>query len=145
MNWPTLASESHYQTLVAIEHELQQGNVAEATLGLKELLEALTRSAKRALRSQLIRLMLHIIKWKTQPEKQTRSSMASIYNAREEIHDLQQETPSLTDTVIRELWAKSFLAAKLAAEGEMNKDASLTTLTWEEVFEKSYTYKRADK
>lgn len=145
MNWPTLASDSHYQTLVAIEHELQQGNVAEATLGLEELLEASTRSAKRALRSQLIRLMLHIIKWKTQPEKQTRSWTASIYNAREEIQDLQQETPSLTDAVIKELWAKSFLAAKLAAEGEMNKDASLTTLTWEEVFEESYIYRRADK
>ncbi|HNJ43795.1 MAG TPA: DUF29 domain-containing protein [Acidobacteriota bacterium] len=138
MNWQDLSATSPYQTALEIEDELAKGNIAEASAGLKELIEALGRSEKRALKSQLIRLMAHIIKWKTQTQKRSRSWVASIYNAREEIADIQEETPSLTNEVIEEIWEKCFQAAKRDAEAEMNQDTRMAGLSWEDVFEAEY-------
>jgi hypothetical protein len=138
MDWQELSATSHYQTALEIEDELEKGNIQEAAVGLKELIEALGRSEKRALKSHLTRLMAHIIKWKTQPEKQSRSWVATIYNAREEIKDIQEETPSITDELIEEIWGKCFQAAKREAEADMNRDSSVSDLSWEEVFEEEY-------
>jgi hypothetical protein len=138
MNWQELSATSHYQTATEIKDKLQEGNVQEATIGIEELIEALARSEKRALKNQLVRLMMHIIKWKSQPERQTRSWAASIQNAREEILDIQEEIPSLTDAIILEMWEKCFRAAKREAEGEMNKKSQVSELSWEEVFENQY-------
>ena len=136
--WQELSTISPYQTAVAVQHELQQGHLDEATAGTKELIDALSRSEKRALKSQLIRLMLHVIKWKSEPAKRSRSWAATIYNAREEIADIQEETPSLKDAVIREMWAKCFRAAKREAEGEINQTVQVSGLSWEEVFVEQY-------
>lgn len=138
MNWQELSATSHYQTATEIKDKLQEGNVQEAVIGIEELIEALARSEKRALKNQLIRLMMHIIKWKSQPERQTRSWVATIQNAREEILDIQEEIPSLTDGVILEMWEKCFRAAKREAEGEMNRKSQVSELSWEEVFENQY-------
>jgi len=138
MNWQALSSTSHYQTAKAIEQELRIGNTQEATIGIQELIDALARSERRALKSQLVCLMMHIIKWKSQLEKRSRSWVASIYNAREEIVDIQAEIPSLTNVVIQEMWEKCFQAAQREAEGEMNKKSELNLLSWNEVFEEVY-------
>jgi hypothetical protein len=138
MNWEELASTSHYQTAVAVEKELRQGRTAEATAGVQELIEALARSEKRALKSYLVRLMLHILKWKCQPELRNRSWAASIQNSRDEIADIQQETPSLTDDVIKSMWDKCLQAARRDAEADMDAPCSVTTLSWQEAFEEAY-------
>jgi hypothetical protein len=138
MNWQELSVTSQYQTAMEIKDRLQEGDVQEATLGIEELIEALSRSEKRALKSHLVRLMMRIIKWKSQPERQSRSWSATIQNAREEIFDIQEETPSLTNDVILELWEKCFRAAKREAEGEMNQKSHLLALSWQEVFEEPY-------
>ena len=134
MNWQTLSSDSHYKTAVAIRSELKLGHVDEAAKGIEELIEALSRSEKRALKSQLVRLMLHIIKWKSQPEKRSRSWVASIKDARDEIADSQDETPSLNTAVIETLWDKAFVIAKRDAEAEMGKKSELQSVSWEEAF-----------
>src|SRR2546425_8949151 len=117
--WQELAFSSHYQTAVAVEQALEQGDVPDAKAGIQELIDALARAEKRALRSQLIRLMMHVIKWKAQPEKRSRSWRQTIRNARQEIADIQEETPSLTNEVIEGMWAKCFSSAKEDAEDEM--------------------------
>jgi len=138
MDWQELSATSHYQTALEIEQELEKGNIEEASTGLKELIEALGRSEKRALKSHLTRLMAHIIKWKTQPDKRSRSWVATIYHARDEVKDIQEETPSLTDDMIKEIWDKCLQAAKREAEADMNQDSSVSELTWKEVFEDEY-------
>jgi Domain of unknown function DUF29 len=138
MDWQELSATSHYQTALEIEQELEKGNIDEASTGLKELIDAFGRSEKRALKSHLTRLMAHIIKWKTQPDKRSRSWVATIYNARDEIKDIQEETPSLTDDMIEEIWNKCLQAAKREAEADMNQDSFLSELTWKEVFEDEY-------
>ncbi len=138
MNWQELSSTSHYKTAVAIKDEIQTGNILEAASGIEELIDALSRSEKRALKSQLVRLMMHIIKWKTQPERRTFSWVASIQDSREEIADIQEETPSLNDAIIQTLWDKCFTIARRDAQAEMNRKTQLQGLSWKEVFDDEY-------
>lgn len=137
-DWRDLSAKSHYQTAVHIERALLDGNYDEAEAGIKELIEALGRSEKRALKSQLIRLMAHIIKWQTQPDRRSYGWVASIYNAREEVTDIQAETPSMTDDVVRDMWDKCLRAAIREAEGEMGQKSAVLTVSWSDVFEEEY-------
>jgi hypothetical protein len=73
MDWQQLAASSHYQTAVSIGEALRTGDVENAAVGVQELIDAVARSERRALRSQLVRLMMHILKWIAQPEKRTPS------------------------------------------------------------------------
>jgi AcrR family transcriptional regulator len=137
-NWQELVFNSHYQTAVAVRDELAQGHVEEARRGLEELIDALSRAERRALRAHLIRLMAHIIKWHTQPERRSRSWTATIRNARREIADIQEETPSLNRAVIERLWARCFEMAQDDAEAEMGQPSAVASLTWADVFEVEY-------
>jgi hypothetical protein len=103
MDWEKLAATSHYQTAVAVKEELLNENLEEATRGIEELIEALSRSDKRALRSQLTRLMTHIIQWRIQPERRSRSWQASITNVRLEIAALLEDEPNQR-TNLPQLW-----------------------------------------
>jgi len=73
IDWEMMAINSHFQTAQAAQTLLQQGQTEEAKAALNELVEAMSRSERQALKSQLIHLMMHIIKWKTQPNKRSRS------------------------------------------------------------------------
>ncbi|MEG4624377.1 DUF29 domain-containing protein [Microcoleus sp. w1-18aA5] len=138
-DWDWLAVCSHYQTAVTVQTLLKEGKSMEATAGLESLIEAMGRTEKRALKSQLIRLMLHIIKWKSQPEKRTASWAISIRSARREIEESQEEMPSLNRDFIESIWEKCFQVAVKDAEDEMGKKCQLTSLAWSEVFEDEYT------
>jgi uncharacterized protein DUF29 len=137
-NWQELSATSHYQTAVAVEEALERGDVGDAREGIQELIDALSRAERRALRSQLTRLMAHVIKWRSQPEKRSRSWRLTILQARREIEDIQEETPSLNRSVIESLWQKCLDAAKEDAETETGKPSQVAKLTWKEVFEKDY-------
>ena len=138
IDWVDLATTSHYQTAVAIREALNGADLEEAKRGTEELIDALSRAEKRALRSQLIRLMLHIMKWKTQVDYRSVSWPVSILSARHEIADIQEDTPSLTRKVIEGIWEKCFKAAKEYAEAETGQKVSVKRLTWYEVFDKDY-------
>jgi hypothetical protein len=137
--WDWLATGSEYQMAVMIHQLLQENQVMEATEGLESLIEAMGRNDRRALKSQLIRLMVHVIKWKCQPQKRSSSWAISILSARREIEDIQEEVPSLNREFIESIWDKCFQAAVKEAELEMRKvKCSLTSLSWSEVFEDEY-------
>ena len=138
-NWQELSTVSHYQTAVAVRDALIEGDKDSAMQGIEELIDALARSDRRALRSHLIRLMQHIIKWQVQPERRSRSWLATIRNARSEIESLREDTPSLTPAVIEEMWDVCFRAAVNEAEGEMDQSAPSMRLSWEDVFDADYT------
>ncbi len=138
MNWPELSATSHTQTALAIRQELDAGRYAEAAAGIQELIDALTRSERRALKSQLVRLMTHVVKWRSQPERRSRSWIASIRSARSEIREIQDEAPSLTDDVVREMWDGCFALARDQAEAEMEAGSAVESLSWEECFDLAY-------
>ena len=106
---------------------------------LESLAEAMGRSERKAVSSQLMRLMLHVIKWRCQPEKRSASWVISIRSARREIADSQEEMPSLNRDFLLSIWDKCFAAAKQDARDEMGKKPEITSLSWAEVFEEIYT------
>ena len=136
-NWQELASKSQYQTAVAVREKLVEKEFGDATAGIEELIDALSRSDQRALRSQLLRLMSHIIKWKTQVERRSRSWAASIESARIEIEDLLDLEPNLKPKVPA-LLTDLFEKAKRLAEKEMGRDAEIEGLSQAEIFEEEY-------
>jgi hypothetical protein len=137
-NWKELVTTSHLETVKAIQHELEAGNLEEAEEGLDLLLESMSKQARRSVQSQLIRLMKHIIKWKLQPERRSVSWAVSIVNARYEISEAQEYEPSITDEVIRGMWERAFKQAKKEAELEMQKKSTIEMLSWDEVFNDDY-------
>ena len=137
-DWQRLAAFSHYQTATAVRDALQSGQADEATKGLEELIDALSRADRRALQSHLIRLMAHIIKWKVQPGWRSRSWADTIADAREAIAEIQEDTPSLTDAVIRDMWERALRKAHREARRETGLDIPQTSLTWEDVYDTDY-------
>jgi Domain of unknown function DUF29 len=137
--WNELVFQSPYLAVVKAKQLLQEGKMTEVDDILENLLESMGRSEKRAVISQLTRLMLHIIKWKCQPEKRSPSWVISIRSARREIADSQEEMPSLNREFLESIWDKCFASAKQDARDEMGKKPEIIALSWDEVFEEIYT------
>ena len=138
MNWTQIAFDSHYLAAEESLRALEAGDVAEAKLGMRELVEAMGRAERRAVRSQLQRLMKHVLKWYTQPALRSTSWVESINNARDEIEASQEEVPSITRAVIESMWDASLEKAIQRAEEEMNQPPALASLTWDQVFVDGY-------
>ena len=137
--WNELVFQSPYLAVVKAKLLLQEGKMTEVDQILENLVESMGRSEKRAVSSQLTRLMLHIIKWKCQPEKRSPSWVISIRSARREIADSQEEMPSLNQEFLESIWDKCFASAKQDARDEMGKKPEIIALSWDEVFEEIYT------
>ena len=71
-HWAEFAAFSHYRTATASRAALRTGDRHEATVGREELIDAMGKSERRALQSQLERLMQHIITWQV-PNSPVRS------------------------------------------------------------------------
>jgi Tfp pilus assembly pilus retraction ATPase PilT len=138
IDWEMMAVNSHFQTAEAAQSLLQQGETEEAQVAIQALIDAMSRSERQAVKSQLTRLMMHIIKWKTQPNKRSRSWIITIIDARDAIEESQEEMPSLNREFIESLWEQCFVKAKRKAEAEMNCKSNIASLTWQETFENIY-------
>jgi hypothetical protein len=143
-DWGYLAASSHYVLAKEIKFSLQEGDIEDAIEGLDELIDSMSKIAIREMRSHLLVIMIHILKWKYQPQKRSRSWYSSIRNARYEIEEVQEETPSVTNKTIETEWEKVFKKAisEAADQMDLNKQEKRKfnpeSLTWEEVFEKEY-------
>ena len=63
-DWDWLVINSHYQTALAVREALKEGKIQEFCEGLNALIEAMEKSEKLAIKSQLTTLMTYVIKWK---------------------------------------------------------------------------------
>jgi len=86
---------------------------------IAEELESLGRSERRALRSHLENLILHLLKWEYQPERRGRSWGYSIRNSRREVYEILTEEPSLKPTLPDSI-TTAFTKARLTAAAEMD-------------------------
>jgi hypothetical protein len=82
---------------------------------IAEELEDLGKSERRALASHLRNLVMHLLKWEFQPERRTGSWRSSIDNARAEIAEILEDSPSLRPTAAERLEKGYALARKNAA------------------------------
>lgn len=143
-DWGYLAASSHYVLAKEIKFSLQEGVIEDAIEGLDELIDSMSKIAIREMRSHLVIIMIHILKWKYQPQKRSRSWLKSIRNARREIGEVREETSSVTKKAIEGEWEKVFQSAILDASDEMDlnkqerRKYNPDPLTWQEVFEKEY-------
>lgn len=83
---------------------------------IKEI-EDLANRDKKALRSHLKMLLLHLLKWQFQATKRSHSWRTSIANARIEIEDILSESPSLKNylpTVVDKAYANARILASTA-------------------------------
>jgi hypothetical protein len=85
---------------------------------LIEEIETLGRSEKRAVKSHLVILLMHLLKWQYQPEHRSNSWKASIRNARAELLDLLQDNPSLAGDFFVEILPPVYARAREQAAEE---------------------------
>lgn len=85
---------------------------------LIEEIETLGRSEKRAVKSHLVILLMHLLKWQYQPEHRSTSWKASIRNARAELTDLLQDNPSLAGDFLVEILSDVYARAREQAAEE---------------------------
>lgn len=94
---------------------IRQGQWSELDAqNLLEELESLGRSEKRALISQVARLCAHLLKWRYQPAKRSRSWVLSIRSARQEIAAILRDNPSLR-AKLTEVFADGYDRGRLMA------------------------------
>jgi hypothetical protein len=82
-----------------------------------EEIESLGRSDKREIQSRLTVILAHLLKWQFQPGEASNSWASSIFQNREEIAQLLNESPSLRGYPATVL-ARAYRAAPLAASGD---------------------------
>ncbi|MTW21693.1 DUF29 domain-containing protein [Allochromatium palmeri] len=88
--------QDRYAWTLESANRLRSGRLAGLDLErIAEELEEMGRSEKHALSSHLKVLMLHLLKWRHQPSFRGVSWQLSITNARDEIQELLEDSPSL--------------------------------------------------
>ncbi|ELS01951.1 protein of unknown function DUF29 [Xenococcus sp. PCC 7305] len=91
-----LYGRDYYLWLQQTAQLIREGKFSELdAANLIEEIEDMGRSEKRAIKSNLVILLLHLLKYKYQPEKRTNSCKASIREHRRRLRDDFKVSPSL--------------------------------------------------
>lgn len=90
-------------------HEIDVPNLIEAV-------EALGKSERRGIVSQLTRLLLHLLKWQYQPQRRSDSWLDSITDARTQIELAMVDSPSLAGYPAEQLDGSYQRARRQAAQ-----------------------------
>ncbi len=92
----TLYEQDYYLWLEATAQLLREGQLSALdAANLLEEIEDMGRSEKRAVYSNLKILLVHLLKYKYQPEKRSNSWIASIVEHRQRLKKAFKESPSL--------------------------------------------------
>jgi hypothetical protein len=108
------------QTRLARDQKVQDLDLAH----IAEELEALARNEERALRSQIRRLLHHLLKWQFQPKRRGASWTRTIINARDEIEDRIAASPKFgRPELLTRFIEEEYLRARRNALRETNLSA----------------------
>lgn len=88
---------------------------------LADEIEGIAKSERRALVSQLARLLMHLLKWDHQPERRSRSQALTIQDAQVKVSRLLNDNPSLQG-LLRELMSEAYDDARRATAIETELD-----------------------
>jgi hypothetical protein len=122
-----LTTQTLYETdfnlwLEATAHWLKEGKWERLDReNLLEEIEALGRSEKNALKSNLEKLLLHLLKWKYQPAKRSNSWQYSMTEHCLRLLDTFEDSPSLK-RYFDEVFDKCYQNARLLAARETGLD-----------------------
>ncbi len=117
-NQDTLYDRDYYQWLTKTAELLRLKEFNKLDLeNLIEEIESLGKSEKRAIKSNLIVVILHLLKWQYQPQKRSNSWKSSIREHRRRIQELLTDSPSLNN-YLPEIFTACYVAAKKQASDE---------------------------
>jgi len=101
-----------------IIQQLREKNLAESELEhLIEEIESMGKREQRELRSRLIVLLIHLLKWQYQPGKQSHSWRSTISEQRICLEELLEDSPSLKP-FLPEVFTKCYQKARIKAAAE---------------------------
>jgi hypothetical protein len=104
---------------------LRAGKLSAADIEhIAEEIEDMGRGAQRELENRLHQLLLHLLKWRFQPERRGSSWQASIRIQRVEITKHVQKNPSLKAD-LAEIMTDAYETARIAAAGETGLDEAV--------------------
>ena len=117
-NQDTLYDRDYYQWLTKTAELLRLKEFNKLDLeNLIEEIESLGKSEKRVIKSNLIVVILHLLKWQYQPKKRSNSWKSSIREHRRRIQELLTDSPSL-ENYLPEIFIACYVAAKKQASDE---------------------------
>lgn len=87
---------------------------------LLEEVEGMGKQARSELRSHLIVLLAHLLKWRFQPDRRSRSWMLTILEQRVQARQVVDGSPSLKP-LIEEVLAEAYQSARLRAARETRR------------------------
>ncbi len=97
---------------------LRAGELAEIdTLNLAEEIESVGRSDRREIRSRLMVLLAHLLKWRFQPDERSASWLSTVREQRDQIESILEDSPSLRP-VIAEALTRAYKRARTVAAEE---------------------------
>ncbi len=92
----TLYEKDYYLWLEETVQLLREGKLTELDVfNLIEEIEDMGKSEKKAIKSNSRILLMHLLKWKYQPSKRSKSWKSSIIEHRKRIRDSFEDSPSL--------------------------------------------------
>ena len=114
----SLYDRDFYLWIQATAQQLKEGKFNEIDIpNLVEEIESMGRSEKRELKSRLIVLLMHLLKWQYQPEKRSESWRSTISEQRICLEELLEDSPSL-QPLISEVFDDCYQKARLKASDE---------------------------
>ncbi|MEZ2237380.1 DUF29 domain-containing protein [Microcoleus sp.] len=145
----SLYEQDFYLWLQTNINLLKEGKFAEIDLeNLLEELESMGKSDKNALKSNLRVLLMHLLKYKYQPEKRTNSWHYTIIEHRKRIRDTFKTSPSLY-RFFEEIFNESYQDARELAAGETSLSIQIfppeSPFTGEEVLNPDFLPPECDR
>ncbi|MCG6138135.1 MAG: DUF29 domain-containing protein [Nostoc sp. LLA-1] len=118
VNMQNLYEQDFYLWTQTIVQKLKENKLNEINLpNLIEEIESMERSEKRELKSRLIVLLIHLIKWQYQPEKRSESWRSTITEQRICIELLLEDSPIL-QPMLKEIFEDCYQKSRLKAADE---------------------------
>ncbi|WP_414528881.1 DUF29 domain-containing protein [Nodularia chucula] len=91
---------------------------------LIEEIEAMGKSDKRELQNRLIILLMHLLKWKYQPNNQSSSWLSTIDEQRRQLLFIFEDSPSLEKNYLATVFDKCYQMARKSATKETKLSVS---------------------
>ena len=125
LNQLTLYDQDYYLWIAKTIEQLRQNQLQEIDLeNLIEELETMGRSEKRAVQSNLTVLLMHLLKYKYQPNKRSRSWRSTIVEYRRRLLILFKDSPSLRGYA-QDIFAECYQDARQDAATETKLQISV--------------------
>ncbi len=114
----SIYEKDYYLWLITTANQLREGRLNDLDVNnLIEEIESMGRSEKQALQSNLQIVLMHLLKYKYQPEKRSNSWCYTILEHRDRIETSLEDSPSLKPYLL-EVFDKCYTKARKKAATE---------------------------